>query len=107
MERRFPRPSVGENSMLKYCLYSFLLPVSTLWAQTQAVSPQINTFASREFGQPQLLPALNSIAPNLVEGRELYSPLGIAFDTSTTPPILYIADQGNNRVLAYPNPGSL
>ncbi len=40
-------------------------------------------------------------AANVVEGRELNSPEGIALDTSVSPPIVYIADTGNNRVLAY------
>jgi uncharacterized protein (TIGR03437 family) len=50
--------------------------------------------------------------PNLVEGREISSPLGVALDTSVSPPILYIADAGNNRVLGFQNatqmkPGSV
>lgn len=47
-----------------------------------------------------------SSAPNLVEGRELFSPEGVALDTSVSPPILYIADSGNNRVLAWKNAAS-
>ncbi len=43
------------------------------------------------------------IAPNLVEGREFNLPQAIAIDTSSSPPILYVADQGNNRVLAWKN----
>jgi uncharacterized protein (TIGR03437 family) len=39
--------------------------------------------------------------PNWVEGRELSSPLGVALDLSVSPPIVYIADSGNNRVLCY------
>ena len=39
--------------------------------------------------------------PNWVEGRELSSPLGIALDTSVSPPAVYIADAGNNRVLGF------
>ena len=46
-------------------------------------------------------------SPNLVEGRELDAPGHIAFDTSGSPPILYIADIGNNRVLAYKNPAGV
>ena len=42
---------------------------------------------------------LTAIAPNLVEGREFNNPQAIALDTSVTPPILYVADFGNNRVL--------
>ena len=44
---------------------------------------------------------LTAIAPNLVEGREFNNPQAIAIDSSATPPILYVADFGNNRVLAY------
>ncbi len=43
------------------------------------------------------------IAPNLVEGREFNSPQALALDTSTSPPILYVADTSNNRVLAWKN----
>ncbi len=41
--------------------------------------------------------------PNLVEGREFYSPEGVALDTSVSPPILYVSDPGNNRILAWKN----
>jgi len=41
-----------------------------------------------------------------VEGREFYSPQGIAVDNSATPPIVYVADTGNNRVLAWKNAAS-
>jgi uncharacterized protein (TIGR03437 family) len=54
----------------------------------------------REFGQPRLNPAPTA-NPNLVEGRELYGPQSIAIDTSTNPPILYVSDTGNNRILAW------
>jgi len=63
----------------------------------------LNTLPSREFGQPKLVNPLTSTAPNLVEGREFNSPASIAFDFSVTPPIVYIADVGNNRVLAWKN----
>ena len=42
-----------------------------------------------------------TVGPNVVEGRELNAPQGVALDLSVTPPILYIADTGNNRVLAF------
>ncbi len=81
--------------------YYILVAGAPLFAQT---SPVINPLASREFGQPQLLQSITSAAPNLVEGRELNNPSSIAFDTSVSPPILYIADTANNRVLAFQNP---
>ncbi len=89
--------------MTKFLRY-FLVATVPVWAQ---VSPTINPSPSREFGQPQLLSSLDSIAPNLVEGRELYGPIAVAFDTSVSPAILYIVDNANNRVLAYKNPANL
>ena len=48
-----------------------------------------------------LKPTNTSAAPNLVEGREFSSPNGVALDTSANPPILYVADTGNHRVLVW------
>jgi uncharacterized protein (TIGR03437 family) len=61
----------------------------------------LNPVPARAIGQSILVP--ESANPNLVEGRELYSPQGIAVDNSATPPIVYVADTGNNRVLAWKN----
>jgi uncharacterized protein (TIGR03437 family) len=68
----------------------------------------LNGVPTREIGQPQLLPnfALSTPNPNLVEGRELFLPQGIALDTSVTPPIVYVSDTNNNRVLAWQNAAS-
>jgi uncharacterized protein (TIGR03437 family) len=43
----------------------------------------------------------DSAGPNVVEGRELNSPEGIAVDNSVSPPYIYIADTANNRVLGF------
>src|ERR1700688_4450726 len=67
----------------------------------------INALPTREFGQPTLLNPIESAAPNLVEGRELLFPRAIAFDASVTPPRVYIADTGNNRVLGWSNANNL
>ena len=75
-----------------------------VWAQNLST---INDLPTREFGQARLDTPLKSGAPNLVEGRELNGPSAIAFDTSVTPPILYIADTFNSRVLAWRNPAGL
>ena len=88
---------------MKLCRYIFVM-IAPVWAQ---VSPTINDLPSREFGQVQLDQQLRSLAPNLVEGREFTGPSSIAFDTSVSPPILYVADAFNHRVLAWRNPGSL
>ena len=64
----------------------------------------LNTVPTREIGQPQLLSnpfAIPNANPNLVEGRELYNPAGVALDTSVTPPRIYVADTNNNRILAW------
>src|SRR5712691_1481182 len=84
----------------------FVLVAAAAWAQ----SPTLNELPSREFGQLRLQSTGSSTtsgAPNLVEGRELNAPQGLAFDTSSSPPILYVADFGNNRVLAWRNPAGL
>jgi uncharacterized protein (TIGR03437 family) len=73
---------------------------ATLLVHAQGVpSPTLNGFASKVLGNPGLTTA--SVTPNLVEGRELFSPFGIAVDTSVTPNVLYIADTRNNRVLGW------
>ncbi len=61
----------------------------------------LNTTPSRSAGTP--LPNPESSFPNLVEGKELFSPWGIALDTSSSPPIVYVSDAGNNRVLGWKN----
>jgi uncharacterized protein (TIGR03437 family) len=61
----------------------------------------LNLSPSRIVGQRSL--TITSAAPNLVEGRELNAPLAVAVDRSSTPPVLYVADFGNNRVMAWRN----
>ena len=68
------------------------------------VSPSIaqitlNPSPTRVVGQDSL--TISSFNPNLVEGREFENPQGIALDLSMNPPALYVADTGNNRVLAF------
>jgi uncharacterized protein (TIGR03437 family) len=74
-------------------------------AQTTPPSTVFNPAPSRIVGQALLQQSgvLTATATNLVEGREMNHPLGIALDTSVSPPILYVADFGNNRVLAWKN----
>ena len=67
----------------------------------------LSVIPSRELGHPSasfnpLQPfLLSNFNANLVEGRELATPSGVALDTGVSPPILYIADTGNNRVLGW------
>jgi uncharacterized protein (TIGR03437 family) len=85
--------------MKNLLVYSFALS-APLWSQT-AVSPTINALPTRQFGQPSLANPLTQASPNLVEGREFDAPGPVAFDTSVSPAIMYVADIGNNRVLAF------
>ncbi|MEO8027422.1 MAG: hypothetical protein ABI823_13165, partial [Bryobacteraceae bacterium] len=76
--------------------------IPTAWAQTSVV---LNSSPTRVLGHVKV--NQQTSAPNLVEGREFYAPQSIALDTSVTPPILYVADTINNRVLAFKNATSL
>ena len=82
-------------------LASLILPA----AAQQPTSTQFNPVPSRIVGQGVLQQQglLTATAPNLVEGREFSGPQAIALDSSASPPILYVADTGNNRVLAWKN----
>ena len=87
-------------------IQAFAWAVALLAAgQVAGAQTIFNPAPSRIFGQAVLQQSglLTAIAPNLVEGREFDAPQGIAIDTSATPPILYVADTGNNRVLAWKN----
>ena len=79
-----------------------LAALTVVVSQAQTPVP-LNQIPSRIVGHPSEGLAPLSLAPNLVEGRELYFPEGIALDTSVSPPILYVADSANNRVLAWKN----
>jgi uncharacterized protein (TIGR03437 family) len=87
--------------------YIRIVPAALLLAAVQLLEAQIifNPAPSRIVGQAVLQQqgVLTAIAPNLVEGREFNDPQAVALDTSATPPILYVADFGNNRVLAWKN----
>jgi uncharacterized protein (TIGR03437 family) len=86
---------------LSWCL---LVAVAVEQAGAQVI---MNGVPAREFGQHALARPITSATPNLIEGRELNTPSSIAFDTSVSPPIMYVADTGNNRVLAWRDPASL
>jgi uncharacterized protein (TIGR03437 family) len=75
-------------------LFACLLPVSS----AQII---LNPNPTRALGQDSI--KVTNFNPNRVEGRELYLPEGIALDTSTTPPALYVSDTANNRVLGFRN----
>jgi uncharacterized protein (TIGR03437 family) len=93
---------------MKRSIGYIIVLTATMWGQ--AVSPRINAIPTRQFGHPAsedltLIPTQGS--PNLVEGREFDAPGQIAFDNSVNPPIMYVADIGNNRVLGFKSVASL
>jgi uncharacterized protein (TIGR03437 family) len=75
------------------------------WTCGFAQDLSYNPTPLREFGQPRLSPVPTS-NPNLVEGRELFNPQGIAIDQTANPPILYVSDTQNNRILAWKDAAS-
>jgi hypothetical protein len=86
----------------RYLLPLALAVVCATPAWTQVT---LNSVPSRTAGHP-VTPLLEqgllySTSANLVEGRELYSPRGVAVDTSVSPSPVYVADTYNNRVLGW------
>ena len=72
-----------------------------------AAQGQIGALPGRIWGQLEKYGTVASYLspvstnPNLVEGREFYSPQGVAVDASGATPILYVADSQNNRILGW------
>lgn len=86
--------------------HSLFVPTLAVIGATAAyaqnpVTPQLtlNSAPSRSLGSPAL--TLKNLNPNLVEGREFYLPRGVAIDTTSSPPVLYVSDYANNRILAW------
>ena len=75
-------------------IFAILLGVGVLEAQVT-----YNPNPARVLGHPRL--TLTTLNPNLVEGRELFAAQSVALDTSANPPIVYVADTLNNRVLGW------
>ena len=82
-------------------VFSTVLIAAAPYLEAQAA---FNPFPSRIVGQAVLQQqSITATAINLVEGREFEQPQAVALDTSASPPILYVVDAGNNRVLAWKN----
>ena len=85
---------------------ALILGVSFLLAGVVSAQSLFNK-PVKVFGDPNFIGtaanplAYDSVGPNVVEGRELSLPYGIAVDNSSSPPIIYISDTVNNRVLGY------
>src|SRR5256885_12188594 len=78
----------------------FLICASAAFAQVT-----LNPVPTRAVGHARQLPGFgfDTGSPNLIEGREMFYPSGIALDTTASPPILYVSDTQNNRILAWQN----
>src|SRR5689334_20992527 len=74
---------------------------AALFGVTALAQVTLNPNPSRVIGHAEF--TLATANPNLVEGRELYAPQGIVVDTSAHPPVLYVSDTGNNRVMVWKN----
>lgn len=85
----------------KTILVSTLMILGVVAGFSQTPTVTLNSIPSRAVGQPQLFPVSGAV--NRVEGRELYNPQGVAFDTTGATPIVYVSDLRNNRVLAWKN----
>jgi uncharacterized protein (TIGR03437 family) len=85
---------------------NILFAIGLLIGVADLLSAQLNLnrLPSRALGWPKL--AVSNFNPNLVEGREFDSPQSVAIDTTVTPPVLYVSDFSNNRVLAWKNASS-
>jgi uncharacterized protein (TIGR03437 family) len=90
--------------VLVLCLAIGLAPVHRLSAQ-QTAAP-FGAVPARIVGQASLDSVQYSTSPNLVEGKEFWSPAGIALDKSLSQPGLYVSDTLNNRVLGWRNAAS-
>jgi uncharacterized protein (TIGR03437 family) len=91
-------------------IFAFVVGLALLGATAAWPQVNLNPLPSRVLGRP-VTPQLEqlsvySINPNLVEGRELYQPTGIAIDASGATPAIYVSDANNNRVLGWQNAAS-
>ena len=83
--------------------YICVLSLAVFGATSAYSQITLNPVPERAVGTPQLAVANSPQSPNLVEGREFYSPQAVALDNSVSPPIIYVSDYVNNRVLAWKN----
>jgi uncharacterized protein (TIGR03437 family) len=90
---------------MKYCRHLLIAVTVLSCIPISFAQVTLNPSATRAIGAARLeqLGSLTNVQPNLVEGRELNGPQGIALDLSVNPPHLYVSDTLNNRVLAWAN----
>jgi uncharacterized protein (TIGR03437 family) len=86
-------------------LYNIYLFLALTFAAVAGAQIVLDPNPARVAGHIPTTPAeqlaVTNINPNFGVNGGLYSPEGVAVDTSTSPPILYVADTGNNRILAW------
>lgn len=78
-------------------LVLFFLTIASFVQMSAQIT--LNPLPTRVIGQDST--TITTLAPNLVEGREFFTPEAVALDTTTNPPSLYVADTSNNRVLGF------
>ena len=87
-------------------LYIFLL-LAVAFAAVAGAQIVLDPLPARVAGHQSTTPAeqlvINNLSPNFALSGGLYSPAGMAVDLTGSAPILYVADTGNNRVLAWKN----
>lgn len=93
-------------------LTTYSLLVLTFVALAAAQTPIVlDPSPARVMGHPSTTPAeqlvVTNLNPNVGVNGGMYSPQGVAVDNSVSPPILYVADTTNHRVLAWKNASSL
>jgi len=78
-----------------------LISVATLISAAGLLDAQVtlNPNPTRVLGHTTVRRVSGS--PNLAEAKDLLNPSSVALDTSTSPPAMYVADTGNNRVLGW------
>jgi uncharacterized protein (TIGR03437 family) len=101
LSRSAPASRITGNSM-KHNHIS-VLSLAVFGAASAYSQITLNPVAERAVGTPRLTVENSPQSPNLVEGREFYAPETVALDNSVSPPILYVSDYVNNRVLAWKN----
>jgi len=86
---------------LSFCLILLGSIASSVPPLQGQIPVELSTTPARTYGHARQ--TLNTQEANLVEGRELNSPSGIAIDASTSAPVTFVADTNNNRVLFWRN----
>ena len=87
-------------------LYSYLF-LTSAFAATAGAQIVLDPSPARVAGHSATTPAeqlvVTNLNPNFGASGGIYSPQGVAVDISGSSPILYVADTGNDRILAWKN----